>query len=81
MKTIKTCEFVSPKHPDKLCDRLADMLLDEFVAQDPKSRVAIELVGGHNHIAVSGEVTSNASVDIPAKIESFWDAISIFWYE
>ncbi len=71
MKTIKTCEFVSPKHPDKLCDRLADMLLDEFVAQDPKSRVAIELVGGHNHIAVSGEVTSNASVDIPAKIESF----------
>lgn len=71
MKTAKTCEFVSPNHPDKLCDRLADTLLDEYLAQDPKSRVALELVGGHNHIAVSGEVTSNAAVDIPQIIEKF----------
>ena len=71
MKTIKTCEFVSPKHPDKLCDRLADTLLDAFLEQDPKSRVALELVGGHNHIAVSGEVTSSANVDIAKVIEGF----------
>lgn len=71
MKTIKTCEFVTPKHPDKLCDQLADTLLDEFLAQDKTSRVALELVGGHNHIAVSGEVTSAASVDIPVTIEKF----------
>lgn len=71
MKTAKTCEFVSPNHPDKLCDRIADTLLDEYLAQDPKSRVALELVGGHSHIAVSGEVTSNAAVDIPQIIEKF----------
>jgi S-adenosylmethionine synthetase len=64
MNTIKTCEFVSPKHPDKMCDFLADSLLDEFLATDPASRVALELLGGHRNITVSGEVTSNANVDI-----------------
>lgn len=68
---IKTCEFVSPKHPDKLCDLLADTLLDKYLEQDPASRVALELVGGHNNISVSGEVTSNAQVDIPGTIENF----------
>ena len=58
MQNIKTCEFVSPRHPDKMCDFLADSLLDEYLAQDPKSRVAIELMGGHKNITVSGEVTS-----------------------
>lgn len=70
MENIKTCEFVSPRHPDKMCDHLADCLLDEFLKQDPKSRVAIELVGGHNNISVSGEVTSNAKVDIETVIKN-----------
>ncbi|MFA5742768.1 MAG: methionine adenosyltransferase domain-containing protein [Candidatus Paceibacterota bacterium] len=64
MANIKTCEFVSPKHPDKLCDYLADTLLDAYLELDPKSRVAIEIMGGHDNISVSGEVTSNAKVDI-----------------
>lgn len=64
METVKTCEFVSPKHPDKMCDFIADSLLDEFLAQDPKSRVAIEVMGGHKQVSVSGEVTSSAKVDI-----------------
>jgi S-adenosylmethionine synthetase len=61
---IRTAEFVSPKHPDKACDRIADTLLDAYLAGDPKSRVAVEIMGGHGHISVSGEVTSNAEVDI-----------------
>lgn len=64
MGTIKTCEFVSPKHPDKVCDIIADSLLDAFIAQDPKSRVALEIMGGHGRVTVSGEVTSTAKVDI-----------------
>ena len=68
MGTIKTCEFVSPKHPDKTCDIIADSLLDAFIAKDPKGRVALEIMGGHGHVTVSGEVTSHAVVDIASII-------------
>ena len=63
--TIRTAEFVSPKHPDKICDCIADALLDAYLAGDPKSRVAVEVMGGHGHISISGEVTSGAEIDIP----------------
>lgn len=69
MQNIKTCEFVSEKHPDKVCDRLADILLDEYLAGDPKSRVALELLGGHKNITVSGEVTSCSDVDIESLLK------------
>ncbi len=62
----KTAEFVSPKHPDKMCDRIADALLDAFLAGDPASRVAVEIMGGHGTVTVSGEVTSRTEVDIPS---------------
>lgn len=68
MENKKTAEFVSPKHPDKMCDYIADCLLDEYLAKDMKSRVAIELLGGHGTISVSGEVTSVASVDIESRV-------------
>ena len=61
---MRTCEFVSPKHPDKLCDFIADSILDAYLAEDNKSRIAIELLGGHRKVFVSGEVTSTANVDI-----------------
>lgn len=64
MTNTKTCEFVSPRHPDKLCDYLADVLLDAFLELDPKSRVAIEIMGGHDSVSVSGEVTSKARLNI-----------------
>lgn len=60
----KTAEFVSPKHPDKQCDIIADTLLAEYMKGDPGSRVAVEVMGGHGHISVSGEVTSGAEVDV-----------------
>ena len=60
----KTAEFVSPEHPDKICDRVADAILDAYLSEDPKSRVAVEVMGGHGAIAINGEVTSLARPDI-----------------
>lgn len=54
----KTAEFVSPGHPDKICDFIADSILDAYLANDIESRVAIEVMGGHNLITINGEVTS-----------------------
>jgi S-adenosylmethionine synthetase len=59
----KTAESVSPKHPDKICDQISDSILDEALSQDPKSRVAIETVGGHKLLVIIGELTSTAKID------------------
>ncbi len=61
---IKTCEFVSPKHPDKICDFIADSILDAYLESNRESRVAIEVMGGHKLITINGEVTSKTKVDI-----------------
>ncbi len=60
----RTAESVSPGHPDKLCDQISDAVLDAYLKQDPRSRVAVEAVGGHGKIFVVGEVTSTAEVAI-----------------
>jgi S-adenosylmethionine synthetase len=60
----KTAEFVSPKHPDKICDHIADSILDAYLEGDPLSRVAIEVMGGHNLVTINGEVTSRSKVDV-----------------
>lgn len=62
--SIKTAEFVSPGHPDKICDFIADSILDAFLEGDKDSRVAVEVMGGHGLITVNGEVTSNASPNL-----------------
>jgi S-adenosylmethionine synthetase len=71
---IRTAEFVSPKHPDKICDRLAGAVVDEFLRQDPLSRVALEIQGGHHQFNLTGEVISHADVDIPRILREFDDA-------
>lgn len=58
-----TVESVTSGHPDKVCDQISDASLDACLAQDPKSRVAVEAFGGHGLLVVGGEVTSNAKVD------------------
>ncbi|MDP3957802.1 MAG: methionine adenosyltransferase domain-containing protein [bacterium] len=65
----KTAEFVSPKHPDKICDFIADSILDMYAVDDKESRVAIEVMGGHNLVAINGEVTSNVVPDIVARVQ------------
>jgi S-adenosylmethionine synthetase len=62
--STRTAEFVSPKHPDKICDFIADSILDAYLAGDIESRVAIEVMGGHKLITINGEVTSQANPDI-----------------
>ena len=65
---FKTAECVSPHHPDKLCDRISDAILDAYLTIDPNSRVAVETVGSHGKIFVTGEVTSKASEVAVAQI-------------
>ncbi len=60
--TIKTAEFVSPKHPDKICDQIADKILDYYLEKDKNSRTAIEVIGGHNKIVIIGEIKSKAKI-------------------
>ena len=47
---IRTAEFVSPGHPDKICDQISDKILDICLEQDSESRVAIETAGGHGSV-------------------------------
>lgn len=63
-QNFRTAESVSPGHPDKICDQISDAILDAYLEQDSNSRVAIEVVGGHGKIFITGEVTSSGDVDI-----------------
>lgn len=73
--TIRTAEFCRIGHPDRVTDILADSILDEYLKQDPTSRVAIEVFGCHGIITVGGEVTSNASINIPEIVKSVYEEI------
>lgn len=64
LSNYRTAESVSPGHPDKLCDQISDAILDTYLAEDPKARVAVEAVGGHGKVFVVGEVTSTANPEI-----------------
>ncbi len=57
-------EIVFRGHPDKVCDQISDALLDECLRQDPNSRCGIETAGGKGKIFVTGEVTTNAKLDV-----------------
>ena len=59
-----TAESVMRGHPDKLCDLIADSVLDECLKHDPASRVACEVMATHGHIIVAGEITTNAKPDV-----------------
>jgi len=63
---IFTSESVSEGHPDKVCDLVADSILDAYLEQDPESRVACEVLAKSEHLVIAGEITSKASVDIEA---------------
>lgn len=64
MSYLFTSESVSEGHPDKVSDQISDVLLDEFLARDPKSHVAIETLCTTGQVVVAGEVASQAYVDI-----------------
>ena len=64
MKRLFTSESVTEGHPDKLCDYISDSILDAYLEQDKNARVACETLASKGEIYVTGEITSNASVDI-----------------
>ncbi len=64
-KYLFTSESVTEGHPDKVCDQISDAILDEFLMQDPSSRVAAETSVTTGMVLVTGEITSSCYVDIP----------------
>ena len=62
-KFLFTSESVTEGHPDKICDRISDAILDEILRQDPMSRVACESFATTGIVTVMGEITTNARVD------------------
>ncbi len=63
-KRLFTSESVTEGHPDKVCDAISDAILDECIRQDPMSRVACETACCTGFVLVTGEITTNAYVDI-----------------
>ena len=59
-----TSESVTEGHPDKVCDKVSDAILDEFLRGDANSRVAVETMTTTDFVGIAGEVTSKASFDI-----------------
>jgi S-adenosylmethionine synthetase len=65
---VFTSESVAEGHPDKVCDRISDTIVDAYLAADPASRVAAETLATTNHIIIAGEVRGPAEVT-PERIE------------
>ena len=58
MRRFYTAESVTEGHPDKVCDQIADAILDECLRYDPSSRVACEVLATRGNVFVAGEITS-----------------------
>jgi S-adenosylmethionine synthetase len=65
---VFTSESVSEGHPDKVCDTIADTILDAHLAEDPSSRVACEVLVKDNRVVLAGEITSRARVTFPSLV-------------
>jgi len=72
---MRTAEYARKGHPDRVCEIIADSLLDEFIKQDPDSRVAIEVFGAHGILTIGGELTTNAYVDIADVVRKTYQEI------
>ena len=64
MKKFFTSESVTAGHPDKICDRVSDAILDAYLRLDRNSRVACECCATENFMLIMGEITSSAKVDV-----------------
>ncbi|HLR24854.1 MAG TPA: methionine adenosyltransferase, partial [Fodinibius sp.] len=64
MKNLFTSESVSEGHPDKVADQISDAILDAMLAEDPESRVAVETLVTTGLAVISGEVDTNAYIDV-----------------
>ena len=62
-RNLFTSESVTEGHPDKICDQIADRILDAIIAEDPKARVACEVTAATGQIFIMGEITTTTYVD------------------
>jgi S-adenosylmethionine synthetase len=76
-----TSESVSEGHPDKVCDRISDSIVDAFLAADPESRVAVETLCTTNRVVMAGEVRGPSSVTHDVMKESARAAIKDIGYD
>lgn len=80
MTNVNTGKFIAESvtymHPDKICDQISDLILDECLKQDPYSRVAIEVAGGHDKLAIFGEITSKAVVNVVQVVKDYYKELS-----
>lgn len=77
-KRLFTSESVTEGHPDKICDRISDSVLDTLLAQDPMSRVACETCTTTGMVLVMGEITTKGYADIPKVVR---DAVRDIGYD
>ena len=63
-KYLFTSESVSEGHPDKVCDRISDMVVDSFLASEPQARVACETMVSTNRTIIAGEYRLPESIKI-----------------
>lgn len=63
-----TSESVTEGHPDKIADRISDAVLDAVLTEDPRGRVACEVLLTNNIVIVAGEITTSATIDIEAAV-------------
>ncbi len=74
-KVLFTSESVTEGHPDKICDKVSDAILDAIIAVDPMSRVACETFATTGIITVMGEITTSAKVDVQKIVRETVDEI------
>ena len=78
---IFTSESVGEGHPDKVCDRISDTIVDIYLAADPYARIAVETLATTNRVVLAGEVRGPASVTKDVLIEGARRAIREIGYE
>ena len=78
---VFTSESVSEGHPDKICDRISDAIVDTFLAAEPQARCGVETLVTTNRVVLAGEVRGPASITGEKLIEVARDAIREIGYE
>ncbi len=76
-----TSESVSEGHPDKICDRISDALVDSFLSHDPNSRVAVEAMSTTNRVVLAGEVRGPSEVNAELVEQVVRHAVKEIGYE
>ncbi|MFL5185652.1 MAG: methionine adenosyltransferase [Microvirga sp.] len=76
-----TSESVSEGHPDKVCDRISDAIVDAYLGAEPEARVACETLATTNRVVIAGEVRGPASITKDTVIQLASDAIKDIGYE